>query len=136
LKGLFKAVATTASVRPGPLKEFYQASLANGIKPTMARLTLAPKIAAITLTLSKKGENFNTEKLKLQAAQNPHGVYVHRHLVFSPENISQSRPKCGTTRSFMTFWDFIVPFVCECSPYQTSLHLAPYCVLVVRECAI
>jgi hypothetical protein len=41
LKGLFKAVATTASVRPGPFQEFYQASVAKGIEPTMARLTLA-----------------------------------------------------------------------------------------------
>jgi hypothetical protein len=40
-----------ASVRPGPLQDFYQAALAKGIKPTMARLTLARKIAAITLTL-------------------------------------------------------------------------------------
>src|SRR5437762_12464651 len=34
------------------------------IKPTMVRLTLARKIAAITLTLWKKGENFDAEKLK------------------------------------------------------------------------
>jgi len=46
-KGLFKAVATTASVRPGPFQEFYQAAIANGIKPTMARLTLARKIAPL-----------------------------------------------------------------------------------------
>jgi hypothetical protein len=32
----------------------------------MARLTLARKIAAITLTLWKKGENFDPEKLKSQ----------------------------------------------------------------------
>ena len=68
LKGLFKATATTASVRPGPFQDFYQRSLAKGIKPTMARLTLARKIAAIALTLWKKGEDFDTEKLKLQAA--------------------------------------------------------------------
>ena len=68
LKGLFKAVATTASAQPGPLQEFYQASVAKGIKPTMARLTLARKIAAITLTLWKKGENFDAEKLSLHAA--------------------------------------------------------------------
>jgi transposase len=68
LKGLFKAVATTASARPGPLQDLYQAALAKGIKPTMARLTLARKIAAITLTVWKKGENFDPEKLKLQAA--------------------------------------------------------------------
>ena len=51
LKGLFKAAAITASARPGSLQDLYQASLDKGIKPTMARLTLARKIAAITLTL-------------------------------------------------------------------------------------
>ena len=68
LKGLFKGVATMASERPGPLQNFYQALLANGMKPTMARLTLARKIAAITLILWKKGESFDPEKLKSQAA--------------------------------------------------------------------
>ncbi len=68
LKGLFKGAATMASVRPGPFQDFYPAALAKGIKPTMARLTLARKIAAITLTLWKKGENFDAEKLKSQAA--------------------------------------------------------------------
>ena len=57
-----------ASVRPGPLQDFYQACLDKGMKPTMARLTLARKIAAITLTLWKKGEGFDAEKLKPQAA--------------------------------------------------------------------
>ena len=68
LKGLFRAVATTASARPGPFQDFYQASLAKGADPAMARLTLARKIAAITLTLWKKGEDFDAEKMKLQAA--------------------------------------------------------------------
>src|SRR6266436_5571046 len=68
LKGLFKGAATRASVVPGPFQDFYQRSLAKGIQPTMARLTLARKIAAITLTLWKKGENFDADKLKSQAA--------------------------------------------------------------------
>jgi transposase len=68
LKGLFKGAATTASVRPGPFQDFYDRSLAKGIKPAMVRLTLARKIAAITLTLWKKGENFHADKLKSQAA--------------------------------------------------------------------
>jgi len=68
LKALFKGAATRASVQPGPFQDFYQRSLAKGIKPTMVRLTLAPKIAAITLTLWKKGESFDAEKLKSQAA--------------------------------------------------------------------
>jgi transposase len=68
LKGLFKAAATRASVIPGPFRDFYQRSLAKGIKPTMVRLTLARKIAAITLTVWKKGEDFDVDKLKSQAA--------------------------------------------------------------------
>jgi transposase len=68
LKGLFKGAATRASVCPGPFQDFYQRSLAKGIKPTMVRLTLARKIAAITLTLWKKGENFDAKKLTLRAA--------------------------------------------------------------------
>src|SRR5213083_2343141 len=68
LKGLFKGAATRASVKPGPFQEFYQRALAKGIKPTMVRLTLARKIAAITLTLWKKGEDFDINKLNSQAA--------------------------------------------------------------------
>ena len=67
LKGLFKAAATRASVLPGPFQDFYQRSLAKGIKPAMVRLTLARKIAAITLTLWKKGEDFDIDKLNSQA---------------------------------------------------------------------
>jgi hypothetical protein len=44
---LFEGAATRASVRPGPLQDFYQRSLAKGIKPTMARLTLARKLAPL-----------------------------------------------------------------------------------------
>ena len=68
LKGLSKAAATRASVQPGPFQDFYQRSLAKGFKPARVRLTLACKIAAIALTLWKKGENFDAEKLKSQAA--------------------------------------------------------------------
>jgi hypothetical protein len=68
LKGLFKAAATRASVLPGPFQDFYQRSLATGIQPTMVRLTLARKIAAIPLTRWKKGEDFDIDKLNWQAA--------------------------------------------------------------------
>ena len=57
-----------ASVRPGPFQDFYEALLAKGIKPTMARLTRARKIAATPLTLWKKGEDFDANKLESQAA--------------------------------------------------------------------
>jgi transposase len=68
LKNLFKSAAISASTRPGPLQDFYIALVAKGIRPTMARLTLARKIAAITLTLWKKGVSFDPKQLHRQAA--------------------------------------------------------------------
>jgi transposase len=54
LKDIFKGAATRASSSSGPLRDFYENLLAKGRKPTMARLTLARKIAAITLIVWKK----------------------------------------------------------------------------------
>ncbi len=68
LKNIFKGAAIRASACAGPLRDFYDALLAKGMKPSMARLTLARKIAAITLTLWKKGERFDAKELKRQAA--------------------------------------------------------------------
>jgi transposase len=68
LKNIFKGAATRAAVTPGPFREFYQACLARGMKPSMARLTLARKMAAITLLVWKKGVCFDAEYLKQQAA--------------------------------------------------------------------
>jgi transposase len=67
LKNLFKGAAISASTRPGPLHDFYVARVAKGIRPTMARLTLARKIAAITLTMWKKGVAFDPQQLSRQA---------------------------------------------------------------------
>ena len=52
----------------GTTAGLYAGLLAKGMKPEMARLTLARKIAAITLTLWKKGGDFDPEHLKSQAA--------------------------------------------------------------------
>jgi len=68
LKNLFKSAATTASSMPGPFHSFYENLLVKGIQPAMARLTLARKIAAIALCVWKKGEPFNAEYVKPQAA--------------------------------------------------------------------
>ena len=54
-KNLFKSAATVAAAKPGPFQEFYERLLAKGMRPEMARLTLARKIAAITLIVWKKG---------------------------------------------------------------------------------
>jgi len=68
MKEIFKSTATSASRCAGPFHDFYAGLLAKGMKPEMARLTLARKIAAITLTLWKKGGRFDAEHLKAQAA--------------------------------------------------------------------
>src|SRR5216110_2811978 len=59
MKEIFKSAATRASCGRGPFHDFYTGLLAKGMKPEMARLTLARKIAAITLTLWKKEERFD-----------------------------------------------------------------------------
>ena len=68
LKGTFKSAATMASRSAGPFRDFYEALVGKGMKPSMARLTLARKIAAITLIVWKKGARFDAEQLKRQAA--------------------------------------------------------------------
>jgi transposase len=68
LKAVFKSTATRASTTAGPFGDFYAALLATGMRPTMARLTVARKMAAIVLTIWKKGERFDPEQLKRQAA--------------------------------------------------------------------
>jgi transposase len=68
LKSLYKSAATVASAKPGPFREFYNSLVAKGIRPEMARLTLARKIAAITLIIWKKGVHFDAKHLKPQTA--------------------------------------------------------------------
>jgi transposase len=68
LKNIFKSAATRAASTAGPFQDFYEACVARGVKPHLARLTLARKIAATTLLVWKKGVRFDAEHLKQQAA--------------------------------------------------------------------
>ncbi|HWO28484.1 MAG TPA: transposase [Candidatus Acidoferrum sp.] len=68
LKNVFQSAATVAAAKAGPFKEIYDALLAKGIRPEMARLTLARKIASITLIIWKKGARFEAQHLKPQTA--------------------------------------------------------------------
>jgi hypothetical protein len=68
LKNLFKGAAAVASSKPGPFEKFYAALVAKGMKPEMARLTLARKIATIALIVWKKGVSFDANHLKPQTA--------------------------------------------------------------------
>jgi transposase len=62
LKRLFKSAALTGSVK-GPFKPYYERLLARGLNSELAQVTLARKIAAVTLTLWKKGERFDRQKM-------------------------------------------------------------------------
>jgi transposase len=68
LKNLFKGAAVVASTKAGPFEEFYAALLTKGMRPEMARLTLARKIATIVLIVWKRGVSFDAQHLKLQTA--------------------------------------------------------------------
>jgi len=68
LKNVFKSAAMHVSTSQDALGDFYRSLLAKGMKPAMARLTLARKMAAIVLTVWKKGARFDPGELKRQAA--------------------------------------------------------------------
>ena len=68
LKNIFKGAAIVAATKPGPFAEFYAALVAKGMRPEMARLTLARKIATIVLIVWKRGVNFDAQHLKPQTA--------------------------------------------------------------------
>ena len=67
LKWIFKSAAARACAQAGPFGDFYLGLLLH-MRPEMARLTVARKMAAIVLILWKKGERFDAQRLKPQAA--------------------------------------------------------------------
>lgn len=67
LKDVFKGAAAAATARPGPLHDFYDRLLARGMRQELARVTLARKLAALTLRLWKTGERYDPTQLTTQA---------------------------------------------------------------------
>ena len=55
--------AATAGIRTEPYRSYLQGLEQKGIRREMARLTLSRKIAAVALTIWKKGETFDPKKL-------------------------------------------------------------------------
>src|SRR6202048_1763135 len=68
LKNIFKGAAIVAATKPGPFAEFYAELVAKGMRPEMARLTLARKIATIVLIVWKRGVCFDAQHLKPKTA--------------------------------------------------------------------
>lgn len=67
VKEVFKGAANAATGKAGALRDFYHAMIARGRRPEMARLTLARKLAALTLRLWKTGEPYDPAKLTVQS---------------------------------------------------------------------
>ena len=68
LKDVFKSAAIQASTTKGPFRDFYEALVTKGMRPEMARLTLARKIATTSWMVWKKGVAFDAKYLKPQTA--------------------------------------------------------------------
>ncbi len=68
VKNLFKKCRHLCQHPSWSPARLHVARVDKGIRPTMARLTLARKIAAITLTMWKKGVSFDPKQLHRQAA--------------------------------------------------------------------
>jgi len=61
MKDVFKATAHEGARREGVWKLFYEARISQGMRPEMAELTLARKIASVVLAIWKKGVPFNPD---------------------------------------------------------------------------
>jgi len=60
MKHVFKQAAVSA-ISSTPMKEYYEKHIERGLNPALARVTVARKLAAVTLSLWKKGEPFKKE---------------------------------------------------------------------------
>ena len=67
LKRVFKNAALGAS-HQGPFQAGYQRRLQQGMAPALAKVTIARQLAAITLSLWKRGEQFKVEKMSAATA--------------------------------------------------------------------
>ena len=66
LKRVFKNAASSAC-QSEPFQQSYELRLQRGMAPALARLTIARQLSALTLSLWKRGEQFQAERMKRQA---------------------------------------------------------------------
>ena len=67
LKQIFKGAANGAIAHPGPLQDLFLDMLERGVRPELARLTLARKLAALALRIWKTGEPYDPTHLTQHA---------------------------------------------------------------------
>ena len=63
LKSVFKGAALTAS-RVEPFRSCYAESVSRGLRPELARVTIARRVVALTLSVWKRGEAFDEGRLR------------------------------------------------------------------------
>jgi transposase len=68
LKAIFKSAPLAVIRRPGPFKDYYDQRVEQGRKPELLRLNVARKLAALTLSLWKKGGRYRAEAVKPRQA--------------------------------------------------------------------
>ena len=66
VKNVFKGAAQSAIARPGALQDLYRGMIERGMREELARVTLARKLAAVTLHVWKTGEPYDPTKLTKQ----------------------------------------------------------------------
>jgi transposase len=66
LKSVLRGAANAATIKPGPLQQFYRDSLARGAREELAKVTLTRKIVSVALRLWKNGELWDPKKLTMQ----------------------------------------------------------------------
>jgi transposase len=66
VKNVFKGAAHAAITKPGALQDLYHDMIERGMREELARVTLARKLAAVTLHVWKTGEPYNPTKLTKQ----------------------------------------------------------------------
>ena len=64
LKEIFKSAALSAIRQPGPFKEYYDVRVSQGRDPALLRLSVARKLAALVLSLWKKGGRYRAQDVK------------------------------------------------------------------------
>jgi transposase len=64
LKEIFKSAALAAIRQPGPFKDYYEPRVQQGANPAILRVSVARKLAALTLSLWKKGGRYRAEGVK------------------------------------------------------------------------
>jgi len=64
LKEIFKSAALSAIRQPGPFKDYYDVRVSQGRDPALLRLSVARKLAALALSLWKKGGRYQAEDVK------------------------------------------------------------------------